>query len=214
MNTRRPVTTNSIRTSAITTAKIATGAVTTDKLNQTAGSQAVTTETIRDLAVTSGKIANGANSSAKLDPNFTFNGGTGTFQNLTATNFTFKPTNFLVNEDWSTIANSPINHLGVVQDAYMGLRRNLDGTTAFSIYPYNSGASGMYTGSIVQLKELNVSVPYIQSLKNKTWMTDLEEYKASLILVHYCDVILVYKKLRSICNPLLQKNIESVLEAS
>ena len=67
---------------------------------------------------------------------------------------------------------------------------------------------------IVQLKELNVSVPYIQSLKNKTWMTDLEEYKASLILVHYCDVILVYKKLRSICNPLLQKNIESVLEAS
>ena len=168
LNTRRPVTTNSIRTSAITTAKIATGAVTTDKLNQTAGSQAVTTETIRDLAVTSGKIANGAISSAKLDPNFTFNGGTGTFQNLTATNFTFKPTNFLVNEDWSTIANSPINHLGVVQDAYMGLRRNLDGTTAFSIYPYNSGASGMYTGSIVQLKELQSGSPD-SFMARKSW---------------------------------------------
>jgi hypothetical protein len=163
LNTRRPVTTNSIRTSAITTAKIASGAITTDKLNQTAGSQAVTTEAIRDLAVTNSKIANGTIGSEKLNPNFTFNGATGTFQNLTATNFTFSPTNFVVNQDWSIIANSPINHLGVVTDAYMGLRRNADGTTAFSIYPYTSGESGLYTNSIVQLKEF-------QSTSADSWM--------------------------------------------
>ena len=75
-------------------------------------------------------------------------------------------------------------------------------------------AANLNISEIVQLKELNVAVPYVQSVKNKTWMADLEEYKSSLILVHYCDVILVYKKLRSICNPLLEKSIESVLQAS
>ena len=75
-------------------------------------------------------------------------------------------------------------------------------------------AANLNISEIIQLKELNVSVPYIQSLKNKSWMTDLEDYKCCLILVHYCDLILVHKKLRSICNPLVDKSIELVLQAS
>ena len=68
---------------------------------------------------------------------------------------------------------------------------------------------------IIQLKEPLVSAPYIQSVKSKTWIGDLEEYKCCHLLVHYCDLILIYKKLRSICNiPLLEKNIELVLQAT
>jgi hypothetical protein len=76
--------------------------------------------------------------------------------------------------------------------------------------------STMEISEIIKMKELEYAMCYLKSLKDKNSpVGNIAKYKAAVLLNHYCPIILVYKKLRSICNvPLFENIVEAILKAN
>jgi hypothetical protein len=78
-------------------------------------------------------------------------------------------------------------------------------------------AARLEISEIIDLKDISKAITLIESLKqnpDKTFLVKIPTFKGALLLNHYCHFVLIYKKLRSICDiPLMEESFKDILEA-